>query len=534
VFAVNGSLNATFVTFSSNSAAQGGTDLYVLGDKTDAGVLGNGTATVTLTNDILGQSGTTTVSDFFANSTSGGSAPSLGGGNNLISDNPSSPNGFTGGTLSATDPLLAALANNGGPTQTMALQAGSPAIDAGVAVSSITTDQRGDTRPTPPSTGAFEPGVSLGQAGPTITASAGPIVVLGTGTPLTASATLVNGVNEAGSLNFTLYHPTGKVVDTETAAVHGDGTYTTPHGYLPTVAGTYQWVASYGGDAHNLGGSTAKGDTPEIAVNPGATVIGSSLYFAGGNTNNQVNITPTGVSKTGSTGIKVSGTLNSVSLHNLTYSQGFTTIYLIGFNGNDHIRLYSLLTINTVITEGNGNDQFQLGNGNNTITLGNGNDSIHAGNGNNVVVAGNGNDHVSVCNGDNNITLGSGDDNIQAGNGNNVIVAGGGTDNIQAGNGDNLVVGGFGRYTIRAGNGNNILIDGAVQLTRPGDTLTEVLSNWIEYAHSPANVAGLKARLQVTYNVTYANTLRGGSGEDWFFAIFANDHLNRKPTDLQN
>jgi hypothetical protein len=54
--------------------------------------------------------------------------------------------GFTGtGDQTGINPLLAALANNGGPTRTMALQPGSPAIDAGVA-SGATFDQRGMAR----------------------------------------------------------------------------------------------------------------------------------------------------------------------------------------------------------------------------------------------------------------------------------------------------------------------------------------------------------------------------------------------------
>ena len=48
------------------------------------------------------------------------------------------------------DPLLGALADNGGPTKTLLPQAGSPAIDAGnqtdCTINGITTDQRGYTR----------------------------------------------------------------------------------------------------------------------------------------------------------------------------------------------------------------------------------------------------------------------------------------------------------------------------------------------------------------------------------------------------
>ena len=49
------------------------------------------------------------------------------------------------GDLPNTDPLLGALANNGGPTMTHALLPGSPAIDNGTLV--MATDQRGVTRP---------------------------------------------------------------------------------------------------------------------------------------------------------------------------------------------------------------------------------------------------------------------------------------------------------------------------------------------------------------------------------------------------
>jgi hypothetical protein len=54
--------------------------------------------------------------------------------------------GFTGtGDQTGANPMLAALADNGGQTQTMALQPGSPAIDAGTAAGA-TTDQRGMLR----------------------------------------------------------------------------------------------------------------------------------------------------------------------------------------------------------------------------------------------------------------------------------------------------------------------------------------------------------------------------------------------------
>ena len=69
--------------------------------------------------------------------------------NNLIGTGGSGglTNGTNGNIVGVTDPKLGLLANNGGPTQTMALLAGSPAIDHGsnalANAAGLTTDQRG-------------------------------------------------------------------------------------------------------------------------------------------------------------------------------------------------------------------------------------------------------------------------------------------------------------------------------------------------------------------------------------------------------
>jgi hypothetical protein len=46
-------------------------------------------------------------------------------------------------TSSASTPMLSPLSNNGGPTFTMALQVGSPAVNKGLNPANLTTDQRG-------------------------------------------------------------------------------------------------------------------------------------------------------------------------------------------------------------------------------------------------------------------------------------------------------------------------------------------------------------------------------------------------------
>ena len=67
------------------------------------------------------------------------------GGHNLSSDASCVLTGV--GSMNNTDPELGPLADNGGPTLTMALLPGSPAIDAGGTVGAPATDQRGVPRP---------------------------------------------------------------------------------------------------------------------------------------------------------------------------------------------------------------------------------------------------------------------------------------------------------------------------------------------------------------------------------------------------
>jgi hypothetical protein len=61
-------------------------------------------------------------------------------------------------SIGFADPQLEPLADNGGPTMTLALPSGSPAIDAGVAEGCPMTDQRGEPRDGACDVGAFELG----------------------------------------------------------------------------------------------------------------------------------------------------------------------------------------------------------------------------------------------------------------------------------------------------------------------------------------------------------------------------------------
>jgi CSLREA domain-containing protein/uncharacterized repeat protein (TIGR01451 family) len=161
-------LNLTNSTITSNTA-----------NGTGGGISNNTGATATLVNNTISNNtvtvgsgggiinaGTATLTNTIVannlNDNCSGSITSLG--NNLDSG---STCAFGAGEISGQNPLLGALADNGGATQTRALLAGSPAIDAGNNAACPATDQRGVMRPYPTGgtcdIGAYEftPGVDL-------------------------------------------------------------------------------------------------------------------------------------------------------------------------------------------------------------------------------------------------------------------------------------------------------------------------------------------------------------------------------------
>src|SRR5262249_60513555 len=75
---------------------------------------------------------------------------------------------------------------------------------------------------------------------------------------------------------FTLGGPDAvSVVDREAVLVSGTGTYPPPHGFTPGLApggadltGTYQWNATYSGDANNTPASDVGDPTERVTVGP--------------------------------------------------------------------------------------------------------------------------------------------------------------------------------------------------------------------------------------------------------------------------
>jgi hypothetical protein len=142
----------------------------------------------------------------------------------------------------------------------------------------------GDTNNLPASdVGATDEQVQVSPASPAIATTPDPTsATLGTTTvTLLDSAVLSGGYFPTGTITFTLVAPGGATVDTETATVNGDGTYTTPTGYtLPTtgtVTGTYQWNASYtSGDGNNNNASDVGATDEQAPVSAASPAIATT------------------------------------------------------------------------------------------------------------------------------------------------------------------------------------------------------------------------------------------------------------------
>ncbi len=159
-----GAVTITDSTISGNTAGENGGGIYNLGETHlsnvtiakntadsdnngtgDGGGVYRGYGMVDLKNTIIA-----------GNTDKGGEAPDCGGtlsssGDNIVQNAVGCTLGGTGTNISV-DPLLGSLADNGGATQTHALQAGSPAIDAvtdctDLSSNPVRTDQRGVARP---------------------------------------------------------------------------------------------------------------------------------------------------------------------------------------------------------------------------------------------------------------------------------------------------------------------------------------------------------------------------------------------------
>jgi CSLREA domain-containing protein len=154
---VSGTVEITNSTIAGNTSAMNG------------GGIANASATLTLTNATVSGNHSVAGGGLWDSSSALTLNNTIVSGNSLLGDTPTPDDLAVSGTLSGqgnligtggdaldpttnilgvTDPMLGALADNGGPTLTLLPLAGSPVIDAGASIPSPpSTDQRGEPRP---------------------------------------------------------------------------------------------------------------------------------------------------------------------------------------------------------------------------------------------------------------------------------------------------------------------------------------------------------------------------------------------------
>jgi hypothetical protein len=292
IFNLNGTVTATNATIANNISPQGGA-IYSLGDNgiaTQSGPALTATtstspAKVTLNNTILsgsnnGANTPASVADYIQNTNNSGNGGGSGfvgssGANNIVQLPVGPPLGFQGG-LTAADPKLNSLGDNGGPTQTMSLQSNSPAIDAGddcVVNNScspalglaITADQRGYVR---------KAGSHVDIGAVELTKPVASSDTYSTNEDTTLAVTAVDGVlsNDSSRVNGTL------TASLKTSPAHASSFTLNTDGSF-----SYRSVADYnGGDSFTYTATDAGGTSSAVQVSITVDPVNDAPSFTKG------------------------------------------------------------------------------------------------------------------------------------------------------------------------------------------------------------------------------------------------------------
>jgi uncharacterized repeat protein (TIGR01451 family) len=117
------------------------------------------------------------------------------------------------------------------------------------------------------------------RATPTLTAQPGGTTL---GAPISDAVTLAGGSAPTGTISFSVFGPADTACAValahSSAVVTGDGVYSSA-AYTPTAAGSYRWIAGYGGDGSNApAGPGACGDpTQTVSVRAAPTLTTRAL-----------------------------------------------------------------------------------------------------------------------------------------------------------------------------------------------------------------------------------------------------------------
>ncbi len=208
------------------------------------------------------------------------------------------------------------------------------------------------------------------------------------------------------------------------------------------------------------------------------------------------------------------------------------------FDGNDEVELASSITIPSTIDGGRGNDEIAGGSATNTIWGGPGNDEIVGGSSADIIYGGDGNDEIEAGAGHDFVFGDAGNDELEGEGGNDLLVGGLGNDEIEGGSGRDVLLGGSGSDELDGENDDDLLIGHRVLFESNLVALAQVMSEWgssRSYASRIANLRGTGTGPRDN-GTTFLNTstlvddqsadsLFGGSGQDWYLAPSNQDDL---------
>lgn len=292
IFNVDGTVSATSSTLAYNGTSgqvSGGGAIYNL----DLGA----NSTVTLADNILSNSVSSNDLVNDQNNSTTGSATVNATAPNIVTFTSTINGATTNGSPITSNPLLGVLSNYGGPTPTIPLLSGSPALGAGAAGSNVpTTDQRGVSRGSVIDLGAYQStsatavGTSLSVTSTTPSASSGsPVTLTATITPAsgstspTGSVQFMDGSTSLGSpVSVAVVNGQAQATLTTSSVNSGDtitATYTSSNGMGGSNGNTTIAAASSSSSGSSgTSGSTGSSGATAVNVNPQTQQWLNSVY----------------------------------------------------------------------------------------------------------------------------------------------------------------------------------------------------------------------------------------------------------------
>jgi len=357
--------------------------------------------------------------------------------------------------IKVINPLLGPLQNNGGATETMAPLPGSPAINAGINIGTVVTDQRGSIRP-----GNGEASASsitdIGAVEVTTSTLTPEVVVTLQGTTITDGNIIPFDFGQTG-----LSTPINRTL---TISNTGTGVLSLDELQLPLGFSVIGSLPS------SLAPASKIPITIQLSASTSGQFEGEVFFITNDSTERSFSF-----AVKGSVTASINGTAGADSISGTAKDEIINTL-----DGNDTIQANAG---NDTVNAGNGNDVIGGGVGVNSLSGGAGSDSYTLLNPLDVIVeASNSTTEIDIVNIAENYTLGTNLENLGLLGTKNYQGTGNSLKNLLTGNsGQNLLIGNLGDDYLRGKDGNDNLLGGEGNDILDGGAGNDTLAGGIGY-----------------------------------------------------